>query len=682
MNNIILLLNEFPKLSAFGTLDVINGIGTTGYHPSEFSGKPHRDEVLTTNHISINSRILTRLYLSANASDGHLNKMLIFNNVVVILDGIVTNESEFLKKSSINHAGSFSEFIGKNMTIELLIIQLYCKYGFRATVNMLEGNFSLIIIDKRMDDVIDNTCGFRKTSTRENTVRVAEMLTNNSLSCFPEPDSSFLSAIKHEPKKSERHHFKSVGSSSSSNCRESGGAEYGKDCEDMVGSKIYISREKSGTTALFMIIVSKDNSESFLITNNYSSVVKTERELNERNYDFSTFKINSGCYTVLTHGHLVFSKWKINNMNHPYYINPHVEKFGGITDEYVKTYGRQLYECISDSVGNTLKAEKNVGCLITNTVESRIIFEYLKKYYTVNDVSVPFYAYSVVFEEPATSVKRGYLPSVYSVNEIKHTCIHTNIVIPSIHSVDMKPTIISVINNMVNLYPCDFMEKFLGDRIIQDLISPDSAIPENHASRMDKNILTGANTDTELPSQHRKQIYLNTEKTTDPEYYLNVLKTNIGYFYVSEHVSKSMPTIKSLFLTGGSRFIFNSFTQKTAMFDKIDYDNYCKSYITNMDSNEGLRANLYLFSKNIRAVYPFSDKRITDLFFGLSSEVRYEILSTVGVVGNTLLSFMEHGRIADGDMINVKTPDGFFDDDKSIYIPCKIPYNNADDIVY
>jgi hypothetical protein len=41
-----------------------------------------------------------------------------------------------------------------------------------------------------------------------------------------------------------------------------------------------------------------------------------------------------------------------------------------------------------------------------------------------------------------------------------------------------------------------------------------------------------------------------------------------------------------------------------------------------MDSNEGLRANLYLFSKNIRAVYPFSDKRIADTFFGLSAEVR------------------------------------------------------------
>jgi hypothetical protein len=130
--------------------------------------------------------------------------MLIFNNVVVILDGIVTNESEFLKKSSINSAGSF-EFIGKNMTIELLIIQLYCKYGFRATINMLEGNFSIIIIDKRTDDVIDNTCGFRKTSTRENTARVSDLLNSHSLSCFPEPDSSFL-PIKHDPKRAKDIH--------------------------------------------------------------------------------------------------------------------------------------------------------------------------------------------------------------------------------------------------------------------------------------------------------------------------------------------------------------------------------------------------------------------------------------------------------------------------------------------
>jgi hypothetical protein len=37
--------------------------------------------------------------------------------------------------------------------------------------------------------------------------------------------------------------------------------------------------------------------------------------------------------------------------------------------------------------------------------------------------------------------------------------------------------------------------------------------------------------------------------------------------------------------------------------------------------------------------------------------------------------------IADGDMINVKTPDGFSTTIR-VYIPCKIPYNNADDIVY
>jgi hypothetical protein len=66
-------------------------------------------------------------------------------------------------------------------------------------------------------------------------------------------------------------------------------------------------------------------------------------------------------------------------------------------------------------------------CLITNTVESRIIFENLKKYYTVNDVRVPFYAYSLVFEEPATSIKHGYLPSVYSERD-KAYVFHTNIV--------------------------------------------------------------------------------------------------------------------------------------------------------------------------------------------------------------------------------------------------------------
>jgi hypothetical protein len=128
---------------------------------------------------------------------------------------------------------------------------------------------------------------------------------------------------------------------------------------------------------------------------------------------------------------------------------------------------------------------------------------------------------------------------------------------------------------MVNLYPCDFMERL---RRYTGLISPDLAY-ETHVSRVDKNILTGATTDTELPTKHRKQIYINREET-DPDYYLNVLKTNIVFLLIGARV-KSMPTIKSLFLTGGSRFIFNSCTQKTAMFDKTDYDNYCKSYITN-----------------------------------------------------------------------------------------------------
>jgi hypothetical protein len=74
----------------------------------------------------------------------------------------------------------------------------------------------------------------------------------------------------------------------------------------VVGSKIYISREKSGTTVLFMIIVAKDDSDSFFNNEQLRFGGKIERELNERNYEFSTFKINSGCYTVLTHGHLVF----------------------------------------------------------------------------------------------------------------------------------------------------------------------------------------------------------------------------------------------------------------------------------------------------------------------------------------------------------------------------------------
>jgi hypothetical protein len=82
------------------------------------------------------------------------------------------------------------------------------------------------------------------------------------LSCFPEPDSSFLSAIKHDPKRAKDIH------PSPSGLRpvQLSGKRWRrirKDCEDVVGSKIYISREKSGTTVLFMIIVAKDDSDSF-----------------------------------------------------------------------------------------------------------------------------------------------------------------------------------------------------------------------------------------------------------------------------------------------------------------------------------------------------------------------------------------------------------------------------------
>jgi hypothetical protein len=41
----------------------------------------------------------------------------------------------------------------------------------------------------------------------------------------------------------------------------------------------------------------------------------------------------------------------------PVHINPH-GKFGDMTDEYVKTYGRQLYDSIADSVGHTLKLKE------------------------------------------------------------------------------------------------------------------------------------------------------------------------------------------------------------------------------------------------------------------------------------------------------------------------------------
>jgi hypothetical protein len=67
------------------------------------------------------------------------------------------------------------------------------------------------------------------------------------------------------------------------------------------------------------------------------------------------------------------------------------------------------------------------------------------------------------------------------------------------------------------------------------------------------------------------------------------------------------------------------------MFDKTDYDNYCKSYITNMDSNEGLRANLYLFSKIFgRCIrFPTSGSRTRSSVF----PPRFGVLSRVGWSG-------------------------------------------------
>jgi hypothetical protein len=121
---------------------------------------------------------------------------------------------------------------------------------------MLEGNFSIIIIDKRTDDVIDNTCGFRKTSTRE-TPPVFQICLAILCPVFQSQTHRF-SAIKHDPKRA-KDSSKSFGSSSRPLSRR----RIRKDCEDVVGSKIYISREKSGTTVLFMIIVAKDDSDSF-----------------------------------------------------------------------------------------------------------------------------------------------------------------------------------------------------------------------------------------------------------------------------------------------------------------------------------------------------------------------------------------------------------------------------------
>jgi hypothetical protein len=86
-----------------------------------------------------------------------------------------------------------------------------------------------------------------------------------------------------------------------------------------------------------MIIVAKDDSDSFLITNNYGSVVKSAGvERAELRVLYVQDKL--GVLYGLDPRTPRFSKWKINSMNHVLH-KPHVEKFD-MTDEYVKTYGR------------------------------------------------------------------------------------------------------------------------------------------------------------------------------------------------------------------------------------------------------------------------------------------------------------------------------------------------------
>jgi hypothetical protein len=48
-----------------------------------------------------------------------------------------------------------------------------------------------------------------------------------------------------------------------------------------------------------------------------------------------------------------------DKQHEPPVLQTPMEKFGDMTDEYVKTYGRQLYDSIADSVGHTLKSERN-----------------------------------------------------------------------------------------------------------------------------------------------------------------------------------------------------------------------------------------------------------------------------------------------------------------------------------
>jgi hypothetical protein len=629
MNNIIVLMNEFPKLDVFRTTDIIKGFKNN--HNRNNNNKPiptpvDRNTVqpeLTVNHISINSNILSYASALTRCSGENLNKSYVFNNIVVIFDGVVTNKPEL--ENMLGDNNPFFATTAPDLSVEFLVANLYCKYGFTETIGAMEGCFSIILIDKRTDDVVKDPAKFRKVYSCANANSVEELKKLRVSSPSPSCDTSKLDEPKIE-------------------------------CEDIIGSKIYISREKSGITSLFTIIVSADGRDSFMVTNNYNSVIKTEQELSAKKYKFKTVKMVAGCYTVLTHDRFVFSRWMTDTINCPYYMNSCVEKYDGITTDYINEYNNSFYECVSESVNHAITLNSEVGCLFTNTVESRVIFETLKKYYSNNKNlrKKRFYVYYMNFEESANDPYYNYNLSGISDDLDTNTFIRTNIVIPSVHSNSMKSSVIEVVDNMFHLYSYEFMRGFLEDTVIQTLLGEPADI----------------------------KIQDNYPKSSGSEYYVNILKINIGYFYLSWHISQNMPSIKTLFLPIGSRFMSNDFARSTAMFDRTTYNKYCKSCLNCMDSGEGLRANLYLFSKNIRTVCPFADRRITDLFFSLSKSYRFSSLKKTGIVGNTLLTFMEYVDIFYGTKIHVKIPDNFLLGDENTVSECKILDNTTDDIIY
>ena len=137
---------------------------------------------------------------------------------------------------------------------------------------------------------------------------------------------------------------------------------------------------------------------------------------------------------MLIHDQLILSKWKINSINYRYYINSSVEKYDSITDDYTNTYAKLFYDCISDSVKHAISVDSKVGCVITNTIESRIMFETLKKYYSNNSDAKRFYVYYMSFEESANDPYYNYDLSTSADETAANTFIRTNIVIPSIYS--------------------------------------------------------------------------------------------------------------------------------------------------------------------------------------------------------------------------------------------------------